>query len=325
MLKKTLFITVLFFLSGFPAAAQIAEDGNFTMSLPTINWALQIDLKGFQLQGMELLPDGENQKMQAFNKDTEIVISAFLEKADHAGDANECREFYWSKGKKSPIKKKDIKLKELNGVPVVEYTAVEYEGKKFIQKNINAYYSKNGYWVDIHMSKMVKNTEQEPAFGQVLASVKFVENYEPTRSCCFRYGSVYYLAGNYPGAIKWYQKLYDMEKNERQLDLAFWRVAVDNLGMSYGMSGDIKRSREIYLAALEKDPEYCAFYYNLACGYAEEGDYEKAMLNLEKAVKFQDNLVLGDNFPDPSTDTSFTKYKDDKRFKDILKQIKKKK
>jgi len=322
MLKKTLFLVAVIFSFAIPNFAQIDENGVFTMSLPTINWAMQMDLKGFTLKGMELTPDGENQQMLAFNKEAGVTISAFLEKADHPGDAKECREYYWAKGKKSPIKKKDIKLSELNGVPVVEYRAVEYEGLKYNQKHINAYYSKDGYWIDIHISKMLAKEGDPAPFEPILNSVKLIDTYKHTLGECLRYGSIFYLAKDYKNAIIWYQKVYDMEQKERKLDISFWRMMVDNLGMAYGMTGDIKKSREIYEAAIPKDPEYCAFYYSLACGYAEEDDFENAMLNLEKAIKFQDNQIKGEKFPDPTTDSSFKKYVKNERFKELVKKIK---
>jgi len=272
---------------------------------------------------MELSPDCSGQQMAAFNEKSGVVISAFLEKADHPGDAVECRKFYWDKAKRSPLVKSDIELKEFAGAPVVRYLIKEHEGQKVEQGNLNAYYSRGGYWIDIHMSKAQFTDSDLALFKKVLDSVKFVEKYKPTRTDCFRYGSKFFIAQDYKNAIIWYQKLFDMEQSERQANLSFWRVAVDNLGMAYGLTGNITKSRQIYEAAIAKDPEYPSFYYNLACGYAEEGNFEKAMLNLETAIKFQDNQLTGDVFPDPLKDSSFKKYLKNERFKELVKRIKK--
>lgn len=323
-MKKALVLTIALAFFALPCLSQMTKEGVFTMSLPAIDWALQIDLKGFQFKGMELQPDCKGQQMAAFNEKSGTIISAFLEKADHPGNAAECRKFYWEKAKKSPSVKSDVALNDIAGVPVVRYLIKEYEGQKIDQGNLNAYYSKGGYWIDIHMSK-VKFTENDMAlFKEILASVKFIEKYKPTRTDCFRYGSKFFLAQDYKNAITWYQRFYDMEQAERQADIAFWRVAVDNLGMSYGITGNVRKSREIYDAAIAKDPEYPSFYYNLACGYAEEENFDKAMVNLEKAIKFQDNLIAGDAFPDPMKDSSFKKYVNNEKFKNIVKKIKKK-
>ena len=321
-MKRVIILTTVLALFAVPCLSQMSKEGVFTMSLPAIGWALQIDLKGFEFKGMELQPDCKGQKMFAVNEKSGVVISAFLEKADRPGDAVECRKFYWDKAKKSPVVKSDVTLKVFAGAPVVQYVIKEHEGRKIEQGNLNAYYSKDGYWVDVHLSKVKFSEADLPLFNEVLDSVKFVEKYQPTRTDCFRYGSMFFLARDYKNAITWYQKFYDMEQAERQADIAFWRVAVDNLGMAYGLTGDIRRSRQIYEAAIAKDPEYPSFYYNLACGYAEESNREKALANLEKAIEFQDNLVKGDKFPDPTTDSSFKKYVNDDKFKALVKKIK---
>ena len=56
--------------------------------------------------------------------------------------------------------------------------------------------------------------------------------------------------------------------------------------------------------------------------FAQEGQTHFQAGNLEKAIEFQDNLVKGDKFPDPTTDSSFKKYVNDEKFKALVKKIK---
>jgi len=322
-MKRALLLTVLVAAFSIPGPAQISKDGLCAISLPSIDWALQVELKDFKFKGMELRPDFLGQQMSASNEKTGVIVSVFLEKADHPGDAKECRNFYWERSMKNPVEKSDVRQTELNGVPVVHYLIKEYQGQKIEQGNLNAFYSRDGYWIDVHLSKTMFTDADMTLFKAIIESVRFIEKYQPTRTDCFRYGSRFFLAQDYKNAIKWYQKFFDMEQADRQADLSFWRVAVDNLGMSYGITGNIKKSKEIYLAAIAKDPKYPSFYYGLACGYAEEGNYEKAMQNLDKAISYQENRIEGEAFPDPAKDTSFKKYWTDEKFKSLVKKIKK--
>ena len=50
------------------------------------------------------------------------------------------------------------------------------------------------------------------------------------------------------------------------------RVLVDQLVMSYGMGGQIKKAHELLGSAVRQDPDYPLNYYNLACAFAEDGD-----------------------------------------------------
>src|SRR5262245_32883145 len=49
-----------------------------------------------------------------------------------------------------------------------------------------------------------------------------------------------YLKKDYRKAIQFYSKGLELEKERPMLDLNHWRVVVDNLGMSYGISEDNK-------------------------------------------------------------------------------------
>ena len=84
--------------------------------------------------------------------------------------------------------------------------------------------------------------------------------------------------------------------------------------MSYGMSGDLKRSREVNEAAILKDPTYPLYYYNLACADAEAGNATAARGHLHQASDRRANTLKGEPFPDPSTDDSILKLKDNKAF-----------
>lgn len=66
--------------------------------------------------------------------------------------------------------------------------------------------------------------------------------------------SVWYVMGEYKKAIKPYQKALDLEKQERKLEKDLWIVLVDNLGMSYGITGDIKRSMAVFEYGIKEEP-----------------------------------------------------------------------
>src|SRR5437870_9914128 len=55
-----------------------------------------------------------------------------------------------------------------------------------------------------------------------------------------------FLQGEFKRAIPPYQKALDREKANRTLSEPLWRVLVDNLGMAYGISGDLKKAKETF-------------------------------------------------------------------------------
>ena len=135
-------------------------------------------------------------------------------------------------------------------------------------------------------------------------------------------GSVFYMNGEYKDAIKPYQKALDLEKKERKLEKKFWIVLVDNLGMAYGITGDVKSSFAVFDYGISVEPTYPLFYYNMACGYGELGDEDNAIKWLRLAFKYKANMLRGERFPNPETDSSFAKFRDSEKFKKAIAEMK---
>lgn len=137
-------------------------------------------------------------------------------------------------------------------------------------------------------------------------------------------GGAHYLRRDFKRAIGPYQKALDLEKQKRTLEQTLWRVLVDNLGMSYGISGNLKVAKETFEYGISEDPDYPMFYYNMACTYGEMDNMEKAIEYLRLAFARKDNMIAGEKFPDPAKDSSFARFADDEKFVAALKEMKKK-
>lgn len=134
-------------------------------------------------------------------------------------------------------------------------------------------------------------------------------------------GSKYFLIGEYKKAITPYQKALDREKANPTLGESVWRVVVDNLGMAYGISGDLEKAKSTFEYGLSKDPKYPMFHYNMACTFAEMNDVDKAIEYLKQAFQFKDNMIKGEKFPDPWTDDSFQRFMNNEKFVAALKEM----
>lgn len=65
--------------------------------------------------------------------------------------------------------------------------------------------------------------------------------------------SAAFIKREYKKAIQLYSKALDLERERPTLDKNVWRVVVDNLGMSYGISGDNKKAKEVFEYGLSRD------------------------------------------------------------------------
>lgn len=96
---------------------------------------------------------------------------------------------------------------------------------------------------------------------------------------------------------------------------------VDNLGMSYGVPGDLEKAKQVFEYGLSKDPKYPMFHYLMACTYAEMNDADKTIEYLRQAFQYKDNMIKGENFPDPWTDDSFQRFLKNEKFVAALKEM----
>ena len=157
-----------------------------------------------------------------------------------------------------------------------------------------------------------------PAVGQDPLGLKAGD---PETRKLMEQGSRFFLERDYKRAAPPYQKALDREKANRTLSETLWRVLVDNLGMSYGIPGDLKHAKEIFEYGLSKDPKYPMFHYLMACTYAEMNDVDNTILYLQHAFQYKENMIKGEKFPDPWTDDSFQRFMKDDKFVNALKEM----
>jgi len=322
-MKTRLFIFVCIFVLAISIVTGAAENSSppIVLSLPDLNWALEIKAPGFSMEDFEIASDGAAARFQAANKNTGVIMSGFLAKAPNKGDAKDCRSYYWSKAQKSPFPKTDIKMSESGEMAIVEYLVKEYMGRELNQKNLNAYMAYSDYWIDIHLSKTSFKPDDQQLFKDVLSGVRINKNYEPDSLMLFHYGNMFYRQERYTKAIPYYQRALDLQAKDKMISRTLWLVLVDQLGMSYGISGNNEKAKQIYTSAISMVPEYPMFYYNLACACAETNDLDGAIKNLALAYKYKKNMLPGETFPNPGNDSSFKKYMNNEKFKAILKQM----
>jgi hypothetical protein len=189
------------------------------------------------------------------------------------------------------------------------------------QQNLFGFYGDRSICAEIHISKPVYISADAPQFESTLKLVRFESGYVPASHDFSTIGTIYFAAAqSYAAAAIYYQRALDLLGSSPS-DLNTRRFLVDQLSISYGLSGDMTRSRKINEDAIVTDPDYPTYYYDLACVDAEEGKVDAARAHLQQAFDRRRNVLPGETFPDPATDDSFAKLKDDQGFWDFVNQM----
>jgi hypothetical protein len=308
----------LFLLSAWATCSQdVAIPAKFSVWLPPLPWALELDAAGFTMWANEIQKDGRRYFL-AENPKTHMVVSVFLEAPKGPVQSDECKHSLEEKVKRnssfsdSPLK--GVNYRQSGDMQILEFNLSEVDGVPTNQKNVFGCITKDDAFVDIHISKIFFKEADRPAFDTLLSSFRAVPKEVSNTPApignsmqLFQEGSRYYVAGQFREAIPAYQKAFDIEKSMPLLEKTYWRVLIDNLGMAYGITGDLASAKSTLTYGVSKDPDYPLFYYNLACVTAEKGDVHDTEKFLKLAFDRRNNVIQGETFPDARADDSFQK------------------
>lgn len=300
-------------------AAQQPSGNHVQMAIPGVRGVLEFDV-GLATPETRVRPDGKEVQLRAFGRPDGLDITAFLQHVEFPASAEKCRDEWWPGTKKGPFQRDNLQETIVkDGIARVEFIVPEFKGIKVRQKNIHAYVGVNDLCAEIHLSKVDFKPEDQRLFEDLLASVRLLPDGSPSAdqsqnpsqsrdhdsSYYFGQGSKFFLQQNYSQATGPYQRALDMEKAKRTLSKDYFRVLVDNLGMSYGISGNLPQAKATFEYGLTQDPEYPMFYYNLACTYGEMDKMSDALAQLRLVYKYKANMIAGEALPDPLKDDSF--------------------
>jgi hypothetical protein len=142
-------------------------------------WALAFDAMGFAIQKNELQPDGRAYLL-AENKETNVTLSVYLEHVSGSATEAGCDKTQKQRLEgKVDFKREAVATRKSGGINIVEYTMPEFQGVPVQQRNLFACFPKGDVYVDIHISKIAFQPQDEALFNDILASAHFPQKASP--------------------------------------------------------------------------------------------------------------------------------------------------
>jgi Tfp pilus assembly protein PilF len=131
-------------------------------------------------------------------------------------------------------------------------------------------------------------------------------------------GEVKYNMRQYNAAADEYATALKLNATLQTLSPDQVHSVTNNLGVALAYAGNLPKAKETFDDAVKQEPDYPIYHYNLACTYAEMGQLDPAMQELQTAWKLRKNLGENERFPDPRQDSSFKKYLNDPKFQETV-------
>jgi len=173
---------------------------------------------------------------------------------------------------------------------------------------------------DLELYGSAPINSDQPGVKNIFESYRLGANYVPQFRDVFPYAQILYRDQRYKEAAPPFEA--SLAKLAEARDQTNMRcVATDQAGMAYGISADTKKARALFEAAIAKDPDYPLYYYNLACGDAQENRRADARTHLQPALERKANVIPGETLPDPAKDDSFLPYRNNKGFWEFIESL----
>jgi hypothetical protein len=150
-----------------------AQFGTHVLQFPEHAWQLQLDLPGFVLAERRVGPKEPHVMFRASHEETGVIVSAFLERNPDFTSKEQCRAHYWAKLQKSPFTHSDVSLVERGRMAFVRTMVREFQGRPVRRQSVHAHLFRDAVCIEIHLSKVRYEPDDERLFEAVLRTVRF--------------------------------------------------------------------------------------------------------------------------------------------------------
>lgn len=327
---KALSIFVLFFSGLFfslAASGQQPSGNNGRVEIPGVKGVLQIDTGSPWY--LEFVPEDKWTMLHARQRPDHVTVTAQLRQVTFAATPESCKADQWPKLKQSlGDRAENLQESSYGGAARVEYNFTSSPDSK--AHHLVSYWGANDLCAEVHLIKTGFTPQDQTSFEQILSSVRLFPDQSglqaagqvtDSSSSLMAQGNELYVQGHYDGALKFYQRAFELEKSSRTFDKDLFLELIGRLEFCYRLNGNLAKARETLDYGFSQDAEYPLFHYDMACVYAQQGKVDESLGQLRQAYKYKANASPGDMPPDPTEDSCFQKIANDPRFTDAVQKM----
>ena len=194
---------------------------------------------------------------------------------------------------------------------------------------LEAYMVRDGTGIRFRYTVPKLEEKDEQFFYSILDSIRFFDSSSPSSSYdYFTLGSELYKWKEHGKAAAALEKALALEQKKRELTQPQWRQLVMTLANALGAADNTERARDVLEYGVATEPTYPYFHHGLSRLYSYFGDLDRVLASLERAYQYvpKDKSFLSflRGIPDPLSDPAFRRFKDEPRFIDAVRTLKKK-
>ncbi len=166
-------LLVLLTLAQTFVVSQPLDEERMSFTLSTAPWVLSMPKTGLVVQETKTKPDGSGVYYSLSDEKNQLMVSFYIEPARECKDSKSCRDMILKAGNPAWENPQGMVQTEIGNVSCFEFFVPSVQGVPVKQQNLYAEFVQDGYWVDMHISKILYEPQDHELFERVVKSVKF--------------------------------------------------------------------------------------------------------------------------------------------------------
>lgn len=294
-------------------------------SIPEKKGALRMVTAQMGTGRLSLHNDDTQLRVEWESPEEGMVMSAFIQPAEAAGDAKVCRDTWWPQTQREIAKAakiQDLRLREVGKVALVEYMVPKVQGRAIHQRHVHAYLAGGDIWAEVHISKVGYTLLDAQLFDDIMTTLQIDPDYENEGTDYWRWGAIHSNNAEYAKTLKYFQRSLELEKKSPSLTQVILRKMITDLAYLYEKYGDLAKAGETAEYGLSRYPDYAAYHYEMACLLARTQKQDESLAELRVAYQNRHKYPEERPLPDPATDACFISFAGDKKFLETVRELK---
>lgn len=153
--------------------SQTLDEERIGFTVPAAPWTLTLPKGGLVVERQQFKPDGRSGYFSMKDEKNKMMISFFIEPVKNCKDSKSCRDMVWKLGNPSWENPQKVVQSEIGDVSYFEFFMPSFQSMPVRQQHMYAEFVKDGFWVDMHISKVLYTAEEHELFERVVRAVKF--------------------------------------------------------------------------------------------------------------------------------------------------------
>jgi hypothetical protein len=169
-----LLVSLIFMATATLAHADMRQsEESIHLSVPGIFWELRFPKRGWQVNQERGRQDGRACYYMFSDADRQLNASFFIEPAEKCKTSRDCRSMYWRDPGPFIENPQSVEQFEEFGFAIVKFIVPSVRGLQVNQLNYSGHMVRDGYWVDMHLSKIQSQKGDEALLSGFVKTVSF--------------------------------------------------------------------------------------------------------------------------------------------------------